>query len=65
MRNTIKLENIQPGMKQFFWEGFCLRKDNERTRMYPDYDPRKLSPEGDQKDWAEFEEYYKQFENAG
>ena len=61
MRNTINTEDIRPGMKAFFWEGFCLRKDNERREIYPSYDPKNLSPEGDHRDWLEFENYWAAF----
>lgn len=64
MRNTIKTEEIRPGMKAFFWEGFCLKLDNKRKQLYKDYDWKNLTPEGDRKDWLEFESYWSEFQKS-
>jgi len=59
MRNSIKTEEIVPGIKAFLWEGFCLQKDNIRRQYIKGYDPSKLSREVDMMDWYEFEWVYK------
>ena len=61
MRNTIDTESITPGIKAFAWEGFCLKRDISRKKWIKGYDPKKLSPEADALDWADFqEEWYKE-----
>lgn len=58
MRTMINTVDIKPGHKAFVWAGYCLKVDNLRRELIPNYDPKELSEEDQMRDWKNFEKYY-------
>ena len=57
-----ELEEIgkEDGEKAFAWVIYCLRLDNMREHLDPNYDPNKLKESDRRSDWLDFELKYKE-----
>lgn len=58
MRELVNLEQFEDGFKAMCWANYCLRIDNLREELIPDYDPNNLPDAIVEWDRKNFENYF-------